>query len=158
MMVLVHFGTYLPQVKWKYYQKPTFSQKTTSLQLSNKTSSRTYINLRILIKLFKKKTFFGPKTDFLKKKNWPVNKDHEVRGQVSTTFSEFPNLGLTDSENFFVVARLKFSVIFSLSYLLFWLWVIFRSDAHWREKKPIRFAHAKFYAECFGEKMFINNH
>ena len=108
MMVLVHFGTYMPQIKWKYYQNPTFSQKTTSLQLSNKTSSRSYINLRILIKLFKKNPFFGPKMDFLKKKNWPVNKDHEVRGQVSTTFSEFPNLGLTDSEKFFVVARLKF--------------------------------------------------
>ena len=42
-------------------------------------------------------------------KNWPVNKDHEVRGQVSTTFSEFPNLGLTvgDGEKNFVVARLK---------------------------------------------------
>ena len=40
-------------------------------------------------------------------KNWPVNKDHEVRGQVSTTFSEFSHLGLTDGEKFFVVARLK---------------------------------------------------
>ena len=42
-----------------------------------------------------------------KVKYWPVNKDQEVRGQVSTTFSEFPNLGLTDGEIFFVIARLK---------------------------------------------------
>ena len=40
-------------------------------------------------------------------KNWPVNKGHEVGGQVSTTFSEFPNLQRTDGEKFFVVAQLK---------------------------------------------------
>ena len=40
-------------------------------------------------------------------KNRPVNKNHEVREQVSTIFSKFPNLGLTDGEKMFVVARLK---------------------------------------------------
>ena len=31
-------------------------------------------------------------------KNRPVNKDHEVRGQFSTTFLESPNSELTDCE------------------------------------------------------------
>ena len=43
----------------------------------------------------------------LKVKNRLVIKNQEVRGQVSTTFSEAPNSGLTVSENIFVVARLK---------------------------------------------------
>ena len=40
-------------------------------------------------------------------KNRPVIKDQDVRNQVSTTFSETPNSGLTVSENIFVVAGLK---------------------------------------------------
>ena len=37
----------------------------------------------------------------------PVNKDHEVRGQVSSTFSESLNSGITVGEKFIVVAWLK---------------------------------------------------
>ena len=47
--------------------------------------------------------------DFLGK-NRSVTKDQEVRGQVSTTFSEVPYSGLTVSENIFVVARLKLAL------------------------------------------------
>ena len=37
-------------------------------------------------------------------------KNQEVRGQVSTTFSESPNSGLTVSEKSFVAARLKLAL------------------------------------------------
>ena len=36
--------------------------------------------------------------------------NQEVRAQVSTTFSEFPNSGLTVSEKSFVAARLKLAL------------------------------------------------
>ena len=49
----------------------------------------------------------GGKNGLFKVKNRLVIKNHEVRGQVSTTFSEAPNSGLTVSENIFVVALLK---------------------------------------------------
>ena len=45
-----------------------------------------------------------------KVKNRPINKDHEVRGQVSTISSKFPNLGLTDGKKHFVVAPLKLAL------------------------------------------------
>ena len=48
--------------------------------------------------------------DVLRYKNRPANKDHEVRGQVSTTFLESPNSGLTDGEKCFVVAPLKLAL------------------------------------------------
>ena len=57
-----------------------------------------------------KKNIFGAKNEIFKVKNRPVNKDQEVRGQISTTFSETPNSGLTDDENIFVVARLKLAL------------------------------------------------
>ena len=53
------------------------------------------------------KNFFGGLKWTFKVKNRPVNKDHEVRGQVSTTFSKFANSGLTDGLKIFVAARLK---------------------------------------------------
>ena len=64
------------------------------------------INHRILIKLIKK-IGVGGKNGLFKIKNRLVIKNQEVRGQVSTTFSEAPNSGLTVSENIFVVARLR---------------------------------------------------
>ena len=48
--------------------------------------------------------------DLFKVKNRPVIKNQEVRGQVSTTFSEASNSGLTVSENIFVAARLKLAL------------------------------------------------
>ena len=39
-----------------------------------------------------------------------VIKNQEVKGHVSTTFSETPNSGLTVSEKSFVVARLKLAL------------------------------------------------
>ena len=82
--------------------------ETTSLWLSINPSPRSQINHRILIKLIKKNVFGGGSQNGLfKVKNRPVNKDQEVRGQVSTTFSEVPNSGLTIYENIFIVARLK---------------------------------------------------
>ena len=59
--------------------------------------------------LFLKKAEIELKWTF-KVKNRPVNKDHDVRGQVTTTFLKFPNLGLTDGEKCFVVARLKIAL------------------------------------------------
>ena len=88
-----------------------------------------------------------------KVKNWPVNKDREVRGQVSTTFSEFPNLGLTDGENFFVIALLKLIPVlvsffhFHTPYFDFGL---FLGVMPYEEKK--NFPDAKFYGESFGKK------
>ena len=49
----------------------------------------------------------GSKNGLFKVKNRLVIKNQEVKGQVSATFSEAPNSGLTVSENIFVVARLK---------------------------------------------------
>ena len=49
----------------------------------------------------------GGKNGLFKVKNRLVIKNQEVRGQVSTTFSEAPNSELTVSKNIFVVARLK---------------------------------------------------
>ena len=60
-------------------------------------------------KIIQKKIFLGGAglNWTLKVQNRPLNKDHDVRGQVITSFSTFPNLGLTDGEKYFVVARLK---------------------------------------------------
>ena len=52
----------------------------------------------------------GVKNGLFKVKNRPVIKNQEVRGHVSTIFSEAPNSGLTVSENIFVVARLKLAL------------------------------------------------
>ena len=41
----------------------------------------------------------GAKYGLFKVKNGPVNKDQEVRDQVSTPFTEAPNSGLTVGEN-----------------------------------------------------------
>ena len=60
----------------------------------NNTSPRSQINHIILIKLIKK-DHFEAKYGLFKGKNKPVNKDQEVRNQVSTTFTEAPNSGLT---------------------------------------------------------------
>ena len=58
-------------------------------------------------KINKKNQNFWAKNGLFKVKNRPVNKDQEVRGQISTTFSEAHNSGVTFGGNFFVVARLK---------------------------------------------------
>ena len=89
MIVLVHFGPNL----------------TTFLQLSNNASPMSHINHRTLITSIKKKLFCGAKNELFK-----VNKDHEVRGQVSTTFSESPASGLTVGEKIIVVVRLKLAL------------------------------------------------
>ena len=52
----------------------------------------------------------GGKNGIFKVKNRPVIKNQEVRGQVSTTFLEAPNSGLTVSENIFVGVRLKLAL------------------------------------------------
>ena len=57
-----------------------------------------------------KKNWGGGKNGLFKVKNRPVIKNQEVRGHVSTIFSEAPNSGLTVSENIFVVARLKLAL------------------------------------------------
>ena len=77
----------------------------------------------------------GAKNGLFKIKNRLVNKDQEVRGQVSTTFSEAPNSGLTVDEKYSVAARLKFTLFqfqcqsFLLSYPLFDFGPVFRGDA-----------------------------
>ena len=90
MMVLVHFGPNLPQGNPKFFKKNKF------LPLWYNTSPRFHINHRI-IKFFKKNHLFGQKWTF-KVKNRTVYKDHELQGQDSTTFSEFPNSELTDDD------------------------------------------------------------
>ena len=52
----------------------------------------------------------GGKNGLFKVKNRPVIKNQEVRGHLSTIFSQAPNSGLTVSENIFVVARLKLAL------------------------------------------------
>ena len=59
------------------------------------------------------KNFFGGLKWTFKVKNRPVNKDHEVRGQVSTTFSEFLNLGLM-VKKFLLYSSIKTFVILVL--------------------------------------------
>ena len=61
-------------------------------------------------KIIFKKYIFSAQNGLFKLKNRPVNKDHEVRGQVRTTFSEFPNSRLTDGEKVFVAVRLKLAL------------------------------------------------
>ena len=58
-------------------------------------------------KINKKKVFWA-KNGFLHVKNRSVNKDQEVRDQVSTIFLEAPNSGLIVGEFFFAAACLKF--------------------------------------------------
>ena len=48
--------------------------------------------------------------DFFKVKNMLVIKNREVRVQVTTTFSESPNSGLTVSEKGFAEALLKLAL------------------------------------------------
>ena len=60
------------------------------------------ITHRILIKLIKKKHVLGQKWTFQGKKICLIIKNQEIRAQVSNTFSEAPNSGLTVSEKSFV--------------------------------------------------------
>ena len=77
----------------------------------NNTSPKSQINHRILIKLMKKNWGGGgAKNGLFKVKNRPVIKNQELRGQVSTTFSEASNSGLTVSEKIFVAAQLKLAL------------------------------------------------
>ena len=48
----------------------------------------------------------------------------------------------------------SFSVIFSLSYHLFWLWAIFRGDVQWREKNLLDFQMQNFMLNLLERKMF----
>ena len=98
---LVHFWAYSTPGKPKVLPKKTkFSRK---LHPYDYKSPKSQINHRILIKLIKK-VGVGGKNGLFKVKNRLVIKNQEVRGQVSTTFSEAPNSGLNVSENNFVVA------------------------------------------------------
>ena len=123
------FGPNLLLENPKYCQKTKIFPKTTSLWLSNNKSPRSQINHRILIN-FIKKNVFGAKNGLFEVKNTPVNKDQEVRDQVSTRFLEAPNSGLTLHENF-CCSSIKTCVIpvlvsfFLFSYPLFWLWAHF---------------------------------
>ena len=123
MKVLVHFWTQFIPGKPKILSKTRIFPETASLRVLNNTSTRSQINHRILIKLFKK-IHFWYKHGLFKIKNRPVNKNQEVRGQVRTTFSEASNSGLTIGQKIFVVARLKLVLFkfwchFFLSYPLF---------------------------------------
>ena len=106
LKVLVHFWTQFIPGKPKILSKTRIFPETASLRVLNNTSTRSQINHRILIKLFKK-IHFWYKHWLFKIKNRPVNKNQEVRGQVRTLFSEVLNSGLTIGQNIFVVARLK---------------------------------------------------
>ena len=65
--------------------------------LSDLSYNRYQVNHRILIKLIKK--HFWDKYGLFKVKSRLVNKGQEVRDQVSTSFTEAPNSGLTVGEN-----------------------------------------------------------
>ena len=107
--VLVHFRAKFTPGKPKILPKTKIFSETTSLWLSNNPSSRLQINHRILIKLTKNNIFWAKNARF-KVKNRPVKKGQEVRGQVSTTFSEVPKSGLTVDENIFIVGQLKLAL------------------------------------------------
>ena len=89
LKVLVHFWAQFTPGKPKILPKTRIFPKTTSLWLSNNTSTRSQINRWILIKLIKK-IHFGGKNGLFKMKNRPVNKNQKVRGQVWTTFFRSP--------------------------------------------------------------------
>ena len=82
---------------------PIYPQKTQNIAKNQNFFQKLYpydyqitqvpdpgINHRILIKLIKKPIVWA-KYGLFKVKNRPVNKDQEVRDQVSTTFMEAPN-------------------------------------------------------------------
>ena len=122
----------------------------------NKTSTRSQINHRILVKLIKKKHFWG-KNGLFKIKNRPVNKNQEVISQIRTTFSEAPNSGLTIGQTFFVAARLNlcylsFGVIFFLSYPFFDCGPVFRGDIQQIEKNLLDFQMQNFMLNLLNKK------
>ena len=93
----------------------------------------------------------------------PIIKNQEVRGQVSITFSEAPDSGLTVSGKSFVVARLKlasfqFQCFFYFHTHFFDIGPVFKGDAQPIEKKSIRFPDANFMLNLLNKKLFKNNH
>ena len=59
--VLVHFGAQFTARKPKIFLKTKISEKAASLGISNNVNPRSQKHHRIIVKLSKKKTFFGPK-------------------------------------------------------------------------------------------------
>ena len=110
LKIWVHFWVQFIPGKPKILPKTRIFPETTSLWLSNNTSTRSQINHRILIKLIKK-IHFGGKNGLSKIKNRPVNKNQEVWGQVRTTFSEVPNSGLTIDKKTFCCTTIKTCII-----------------------------------------------
>ena len=106
LTVLIHFWVQFNPRKSKILPNTKIFPEITSLWLSNNRSPRSQINHRILIKLIKK-ILGGAKNGLFKVKNNPVNKDQEVRRQVSTKFLEASNSRLTFGEFVFVVAKSK---------------------------------------------------
>ena len=158
LTVLFHFWAHITLRKSQILSKTKIFPETTSLWISNNTSPRSQINHRILIQLIKKNISWA-KNGLFKVNNRLVNRDQEVRGQVSTTFSEAPYLGLTVSEIFFCCSSIKTCVIPVLVSFFFYfhtpfltlgpfLWVTSN-----QEKKPTRFPDVKFFAESFGKKI-----
>ena len=157
LKVLVHFWAQFTPGKPKILPKTRIFPETTSLWLSNNTSTRSQINHRILIKLIKK-IHFGGKNWLFKIKNRPVNKNQEVRSQVRTTFSEAPNSGLTIGQKKFVAARLK------LGLFKFWCHIsfftpffdcapVFRGDNQPIEKNLLDFQMQNFMLNLLNKKI-----
>ena len=157
LKVLVHFWAQFTPGKPKILPKTRIFTETTSLWLSNNTSTRCQINHWILIKLIKK-IHFGGKTGLFKIKNRPVNKNQEVRGQVWTTFSEVPDSGLTIDKKRFVVARLKLALFKFWCHFFFFhtpffdCGPVFRGDTQPIEKNLLDFQMQNFVLNLLNKK------
>ena len=129
----------------------------------NKTSTRSQINHRILVKLIKK-THFGGKNGLFKIKNRPVKKKSgghksSCGSKIRTTFSGAPNSGLTIGQTFFVAARLNlcylsFGVIFFLS-PFFDCGPVFRGDIQQIEKNLLDFQMQNFMLNLLNKKKYL---
>ena len=124
LMVLVLFWTNFPPENPKYCQKPNFLPESTSLWLSNNTSSRYQINHRILMKLMENPIFWA-KYGLFMVKNRQVNKNQEVKDQVSIYRS--PKFRTNCWWKCFVITRLKLALLqfqchsFYVHAPLFWI-------------------------------------
>ena len=134
-------------LKPKILPKTRIYRETTSLWLSHNTSARSQINHRILIKLIKI-IHFGGKNGLFKKKNRPVNKNQEVRGQVRTTFLETPHSGQLK------LALFKFWChLFFFHTPFFDCGPVFRGDTQAIEKDLLDFQMQNFMLNLLNQKI-----
>ena len=90
----------------------------------------------------------------------PVIENQEIRGQVSTTFSEAPNSGLTVScssiKTCIIPVLVSFFVYFHTPFFDFG--PVFKGDAQLMEKNLLNFQMQNFMLNLLKKKLFKNNH